>query len=228
MARGAPSSPRNPADWHSRCRARRLPSSRARDGPRASSPCSSGTRPRRDSSRWTSTTGSRQVGRHTSRCAEASRRPRCHSGHAASTSAAMPGAAPGLRPWRDHGLEAWRQRLAGQPVQLGLGIECVDVARTTLHEQEDHASRVRRPGPGCQSAPSGPLDQAPPPGRVPASQVAPARRIRHRRAAATGAGLTAAADARLLPPGPRSAFQHEFPGLKQAFWPVLVNINEFI
>ena len=41
----------------------------------------------------------------------------------------------------DHGLEAWRKRLARQTVELGLGVEGVDVARSTFHEQENDTLR---------------------------------------------------------------------------------------
>ena len=41
----------------------------------------------------------------------------------------------------DHRLEARRKRLARQPVQLRLGVERVDMARPTFHEQENDAAR---------------------------------------------------------------------------------------
>ena len=51
----------------------------------------------------------------------------------------------------DHRFEARGQRLPGQTVERGLGIERVDVARTTFHEQEDDTSRRCRMPPGCYS-----------------------------------------------------------------------------
>jgi len=41
---------------------------------------------------------------------------------------------------RDHPFDRFGQRLARQPVDLGLGIERVDVAGPAVHEQEDHAA----------------------------------------------------------------------------------------
>ena len=49
--------------------------------------------------------------------------PDARSGRAASTSAATPSAGTILAHGRDHRLEARRQRPAGEPVQLGLGVE---------------------------------------------------------------------------------------------------------
>ena len=40
--------------------------------------------------------------------------------------------------------EAGRQRLAGQPLQVGLGVERLEMARAAVHEQVDHTSRLRR------------------------------------------------------------------------------------
>ena len=45
------------------------------------------------------------------------------------------------------GLKLERQRLAGQPVDLRLGVERVDVTRPAFHEQEDHAPGRRGPTP---------------------------------------------------------------------------------
>ena len=49
---------------------------------------------------------------------------------------------------RDDGLEGRRQGLAGQLVELRLGVERVDVARPPLHEQEDDALGPARSAPG--------------------------------------------------------------------------------
>ena len=83
---------------------------------------------------------------------------------------------------RDHRLEAWRQRLAGQAVELGLRVERIEMARPPFHEQEDDALGRRRAAPwsGDRSA------RSPAPARrsdVPRQQVAKRKRTE------AGAGL---------------------------------------
>ena len=76
---------------------------------------------------------------------------------------------------RDHPLDARRQGLAGEAVDLRLGVERVDLARPAFHEQEDDApaapvARVQAVGSGSKVRPFG----RPAPGR--AEQVGQAQR----------------------------------------------------
>ena len=78
---------------------------------------------------------------------------------------------------RDHRLEARRQRLAGQPVELGLGVERIEMARPAFHEQERSRSwpspaDATMQKPDSRDAGSGPAS------RVASQQVAQRQRTK--------------------------------------------------